>query len=142
MSFRIDFLQSEVPSEKQNGLIYGQIKIGGFSEKFSSSLDFWSVADYKNHWRKAIGRILARNSKSALITSIDNPTSSNFYIWWPMYLLGEKVYVQNQLLFLDQLHEPFDLENPFKYVPSRQTHNEDGEKISEWVVDFSDLTAT
>jgi CdiI N-terminal domain len=140
MKFQINFLHSDIPATTpKEKAAYGLIKIGTFSEKFIASLDFWSVSDYENHWKKAILRILEGNNTSILITSLNNPTISNFYTWWPMYRIQKTIYFQNQLFFLNQLRKPFDLKNPFKYVRARQTHNENAEKISEWVLDVNDL---
>ncbi len=60
--------------------------------------------------------------------------------WWIMYREGDDVYVQNRLLFMDNLSSPFLEENLYSYIKSRETVNEDGcEIISEWQTNISEI---
>jgi hypothetical protein len=49
------------------------------------------------------------------------------------------VFIQNHILFFDQLQSPFDERNPFSSVRGRQTINEDGNRISEWSIPIDEL---
>ena len=118
---------------------FGVIQIDSFQERFIASLMYWSVDDYKRHWKQAIERILHSSDVSCLITSMVDPAIATFIFWWPMYRVNETVLIQNQILFLDQLQSPFDEHTPFSFVPKRQTINEDGDVISEWSVRINDL---
>ncbi len=56
-----------------------------------------------------------------------------------MYVVGNAVFIQNHFLFYDQLAEPFSAQNQFSLLRDRQTTDEEGNKISEWAVDVSDV---
>jgi hypothetical protein len=43
-----------------------------------------------------------------------DPSVANFIVWWPMYRVDETVFIQNQLLFLDQLASSFNEDAPFQ----------------------------
>lgn len=54
-----------------------------------------------------------------------------------MYRTGDVVFVQNHILFLDQLEVPFSLDAPYDSVPDRAPTDDttdDGYPISEWAV--------
>ncbi len=58
-----------------------------------------------------------------------------------MYREGQSVFVQNQLLFLDQLSRPFEVTAIGEFVKPRNTVSEDGVKISEWNVSLDEIGA-
>jgi hypothetical protein len=136
--FNVEF--TEPPSKViEPNLAYGRIQIGSFSELFLASLVFWTKVDYERHWLRSIQRIIDGQSKSCLITSNVNPKDADYIFWWPCYRIEDNVVFHNQILFFDQLEEPFDLENPYKSVSERETLSEDGEPISEWSIPVSCL---
>src|SRR3712207_1134939 len=91
-----------------------KIEIGDFSETFPVDLSYWSAADYVSSWRAALAFLeSARNSTSCLVSSITDPVQSNFFGCWPMYRVGEDVFVQNAVVFFDELDGPFDPEAPW-----------------------------
>ncbi|MFE5935756.1 hypothetical protein ACFQ69_10260 [Streptomyces sp. NPDC056470] len=118
----------------------GRIKVGEFTEKFLMDLSFWTVDDYRRSWDAALRKLEdAENSTSCLIASITDPAASNFISCWPMYRDGEVVYVQNSIIFLDELHEQFNPQEPWRYVEDRSTVDEDGNRISEWSTSTSQV---
>ncbi len=131
-------VNSKKTSELEN-LCYGYIQIGDFHENFEMNTSFWNPKEYVNHWGKAISRLLCNEEKSCLITSLSNPQHANFIFWWPMYRHEDKVFIQNGVLFLDELSEPFIPSNPYNNIPSRETISEDGEPISEWEINIDAL---
>jgi len=133
--FHIKFVNHALSST----LARGEIRAGQFHEQFEASIEFWNKIQYQIHWHTQILKILDKNDKSCLITSITNPSTANFIFWWPIYKIGDLCFIQNQILFLDKLFEPFDPANPCRYVPDRQTITEDGDPISEWVISLNDL---
>lgn len=140
MAFSISLLLEPVPDlEPGVKASLGLIKIGSFQERFSASLMYWNAEDYERHWKQAVARIIKSSAVSCLITSMLDPATANFIFWWPMYCEGDTVFIQNQILFLDQLPSPFDEHAPFSHVPERKILSEDGEKISEWFVSIKDL---
>lgn len=118
---------------------HGIIQIGGFQEKFKISTSFWSLENYVEHWKKSILRTINGSQKSCLITSLYDPQNANFLFWWLLYRNKNKVFIQNAILFFDQLKEPFDLKNPYTSIPPREIITDDGLTISEWSIDIDDL---
>src|SRR5215211_3287823 len=115
MSFSIRFLTDEVSLPiAQEEVSIGEIKIDDFSERFRASLSYWDQKKYENHWKRAIEGIVDNTtSTSCLITSMYDPSIANFIIWWPFYRVGNIVYIQNQIFFLESLQEPFNENTPF-----------------------------
>jgi contact-dependent growth inhibition (CDI) system CdiI-like immunity protein len=140
MAFSIGLIPDPVP-ELDPGVVasFGVIQIGSFQERFTASLMYWGADDYKRHWKHAIERVLYLSDVSCLITSMVDPATATFIFWWPMYRMNETVFIQNQILFFDQLQSPFDERTPYPFVPKRTTINENGESISEWSVRINEL---
>lgn len=78
---------------------------------------------------------------SALITSMRDPLNMNFVFLWVLFYEGEKVFVQNQIIFLDEIGGEFNPDKVNGYVGSRIEFNEDGQRISGWVVSLSEVVA-
>jgi CdiI N-terminal domain len=74
-----------------------------------------------------------------LATSVLEPSSANIVEVWPMYREESEVYVQNCLLFLEQLSRGFDPVVPWESVFPRSVVDEDGQRISEWRVSIDDI---
>jgi hypothetical protein len=126
--------------DKQDPLVaVGKLRLGKDDEYFESVLGFWAVYDYEQSWSVGLDRLLAGESTSCLATSITNPSSANFVEVWPLYREGNDVYVQNSLIFLDQLSHEFDPDAPWDSVGPRSVLDEDGQAISEWKVNLSDV---
>ncbi|MDN5385716.1 hypothetical protein QEP66_27245 [Streptomyces sp. LB8] len=103
-------------------------------------LSFWSVSEYRRSWIHALNRLDGQESvDSCLVTSITDPASSNFIFCWPIYRRGEEVFVQNSLIFLDEICGQFNVEEPWLHIGPRCTVNEDGARISEWKTDISEV---
>ncbi|MGF1751124.1 hypothetical protein [Vibrio cionasavignyae] len=117
----------------------GQLIIGDFSEGFHASTSYWDRKKYLSQWVKGLEVILKGGNKSAFITTMYDPTTANFIFWWVMYLVGNDVYIQNHVLFMDELGEPFNESDFVKFVPERETFTEYGEPISEWKVSIDDI---
>jgi hypothetical protein len=45
------------------------------------------------------------------------------------------------LLFLNTLSQSFTPDNPYSIIPKYESENEDGDKISEWIVPMKDIEA-
>ncbi|WP_158920174.1 hypothetical protein [Streptomyces sp. NBRC 109706] len=119
----------------------GVIRIGAFQEEFHASLSFWSADDYRRSWRAGFA-VLADDpaATSCLVTSISDPATSNFVFCWPLYRSGETVYVQNSLIFLEELTSPFDPAAPWHSVLPRETVGEEDQPISEWTTNMTALS--
>jgi hypothetical protein len=81
--------------------------------------------------------------RSALITDyVDPPAypySGGCLFWWRLYRDGDTVYVQNHILFFEQLSQPFSAECPWNSVRDRRVFNEDGQKVSEWPTTIEEI---
>jgi hypothetical protein len=118
----------------------GLLVFGEFQEGFLASLYQWRREDYERQWRQAIATLLHRK-KSALITEYVSPQAASKLVWWPMYLVQDRVFLQNHLLFYNQLKEPFSIGNALSFVRDRETTGPEDEKISEWSVHLSEVEA-
>jgi hypothetical protein len=118
----------------------GRIVIGDFTETFNVPLGFWDESDYLRSWRRAFEMLEANlHSTSCLMTSMTDPDNSNFLVCWPMYREAEDVYIQNRIIFLDEIEEAFDPIVPWDFVGPRLGIDEDGNKISEWTTSMDSL---
>lgn len=118
---------------------HGVIRLNEFSELFESSLEYWDKNEYRSQWVNAVRRTVDKGLDSCLITSITNPATANFLVWWPMYVVDSGVIFQNQLFFLEECNHHFDVERPYRFLKPRKPYSEDGGKISEWAVSMNDL---
>src|SRR3954452_19436956 len=116
MSFSIQFLDEPLSypyEDRTSPAARGVLVLGAAREYFLSSLYEWSKECYESQWRHAIKTLLLKNGKAALITTYGSSGHATHLEWWPMYVVEDAVFVQDQLLFYDQLTEPFSTQNPF-----------------------------
>lgn len=136
-------LQSPREAEAESsgsGEASGRIIIGDFTETFRVPLGFWDESDYRRSWRQAFDVLNASpHSTSCLMTSMTDPRNSNFLFCWPMYREGEDVYIQNAIIFLDEIEGAFDPATPWAYIGPRRGIDEDGNRISEWITSTDSL---
>jgi hypothetical protein len=126
--------------DEQDSLVaVGELRLGKDHERFESVLGFWRIDDYRDSWTMGLRRLLAGSSTSCLATSVSDPSSANFIELWPLYREERDVYVQNSLIFLDQLSHEFDPAAPWESVAPRSIADEDGQMISEWRVSLDDI---
>jgi hypothetical protein len=137
--FDIKFDETEKSTSVDPNLSMGKITLGTFSERFEIVLEFWSKSDYELQWIDGVRRILEGSPISNLITSLTNPITANFIVWWPMYGEDSVCVFQNQVLFMDQLSDSFDIDDPYQSVGDRNQISEDGDRISEWVVPLDEM---
>ncbi|MGC1482994.1 MAG: hypothetical protein WA789_04300 [Candidatus Acidiferrum sp.] len=117
----------------------GVLVLGEAKEYFGSSLHRWTKQEYETQWRRAIKTFLDGSDSTALITEYVGPQASTHLEWWPIYVMGNAVFIQNHFLFYDQLTAPFSVENAFSFLRERRVTNEEGEKISEWAVTLPEV---
>lgn len=116
----------------------GALTLGSGTESFQSDLGAWSMEDYERQWREAIARVLSGSPSSALITSYRGP-GADFHFVWPFWRDGATVVFQQRLLFTGEHAEPFDPSRVYEIVGERVTIDEDGQRVSEWVVPLGHL---
>jgi CdiI N-terminal domain len=117
----------------------GVIFIDGFVESFRVPLGYWSIDDYRQSWCAAL-HVLEEyeHSRSCLAVSMSDPETTNYIFLWPLYREADVVYVQNSVLFLDEV-KSFSPGSPWLSVPLRERINEDGQVISEWMTDMASI---
>lgn len=135
------YLTNEVVPElgPDSFAVYGKIIAADMSDTFIASLIIWNAEQYLRQWKGALKRIVAGESKSALVVSYADPSMAEFLIWWPLYREGDAVYLQNQILLFDQLKSPWRPDMLEDYVPDRRATNDGGAMISEWTVQLRDI---
>jgi len=131
---RFDEAACEEPAVK------GVIEIGTFTEELLVSLAVWSPADYVRQWETGLKRISSAD-KSCLITSMRDLAVSDFINWWMLYRVGDDVVFQNQVLLATEVENSMIGDAIYGLIPVRETHTDDGQKISEWVVPLRDIDA-
>jgi hypothetical protein len=139
MALKIHFINK---LDYEPALALGEIKLDDFVETFETPLTFWSATRYEKQWREGIDRFLKGAPKSCLITSMLDPKSEAFGVWWILYRDGRNVAVQNHLLLSSILGRNFSPDDPYRSIPDRLTSSDDGERVSEWFLEFDSLRAT
>ncbi|WP_347114321.1 hypothetical protein AAHB66_20375 [Leclercia sp. S52] len=114
------------------------IIIDEFSEMMNIPLSYWNISDYKKSWLRSIENGLASKKHATLIVSMYELEHTNFIFTWVLYFCGDKVFVQNKILFLDE-YTDFTVDKINDFIEPRTTHNEDGMKISEWCTDLKSV---
>lgn len=140
--FAIDVASLEASADTGGSLAeaVGRIVIGDFTETFRMSLGFWNVAEYRQSWRQAFDVLNDDlHSSACFMASMTDPKISNFLTCWPVYRDGEDVYFQNSIIILDELDVKFDTGKPWASIGPRCVFDEDGNKVSEWAANMSDL---
>ena len=106
---------------------WGELKINDRIEGFESSFEYWSKKQYENSWTEAL-KAAIRGEKSALIVWITNPSKQECLDWWPLYLVKDKIYIQNAVCDLSKY--VLDEKNLYQHVLERDYG--DGRRVSEW----------
>jgi hypothetical protein len=133
------YLTDEVVEESDGFAVYGRIHIGDYYETFFASLDGWTPAEYCEHWRAALTRIVDGEAQSVLITSYQ--PAHILSVWWPLYRVSDVVFVRNELLIYEQLKEPFDVGAPWNLIRERRALTDEGLPISEWTTSVAEIKA-
>ena len=128
--FGIFFKDKGVSINNENGMhVLASISLGEYVEELHIPLVYWATS---------IADGIEKKKHSVLITSMHEPESLNFISAWIIYYDGELSYVQNKIIFVDDFPE-FDASKINEYVNKREVLNEDGFKISEWIVKTKDV---
>jgi hypothetical protein len=117
----------------------GAIELGDESDTFAADLHYWSMVEYEAQWREGVARLAAGQASSALVTSYRGPRA-NLHSMWPMWRIGQTVYIQERLVLDDTITGDAVAEQFYARVGDRHTESEDG-VISEWPVPFADVLA-
>lgn len=135
MTFGIS-LTDKLLTEFDEVVLHGEIEIDGYKESFFAPVGYWSRGDYLSSWKRALAEGFRDGSHAVLVTSMRNPLSCNFIFYWVVFLEGDQAYIQNGVIFLDEISEPFEPRKINSYVSAREEVNEDGQVISQWKVNL------
>lgn len=121
-------------------VLKGLLKVDNkLNEEFYASISYWDRSNYISQWKEALHSISQGIEKSAIITNMYNPKTANFICWWPMYLVNKNIILQNHILFINELNEPFNERKIFTYIPKREIVDDEGNRISEWIISQNDI---
>lgn len=116
---------------------YGEIVIDDFKEDFVMSEELWSIQDYLQQWRYA-WEYLKNNNQTQFIANIQ--TSNNLITSWTIYKMNDlALRVQNAFFYQEHAQEIFKKNclspaNSFFFMIPRIVEDEDGDRVSEWVL--------
>lgn len=129
------------PEGQGDGLFsWGRLTLGAFREEFQAPLHEWAPGDYTAHWLESAQRLVKGAPVAVFLTHMMRPDAT-YHIGWPVWLEGDRAYVQERLFLRDQLNGPFDPEYPEVHAGPRREISPEGERIPQWQVDLSDLVA-
>jgi CdiI N-terminal domain len=117
----------------------GRITLGDFSERFISPLVFWTPADYERQWIEGAQRIVDGAESSCFVTAMRESPFSGVVFLWPAYRVGQNIYLQHRLILPEHVNASFDPSDPYAQIGRRETLSADGEQLSEWQIDLSDV---
>jgi hypothetical protein len=118
--------------------LHGYMDINDYRESFYASASYWSSVDYLKHWKAALSDfITGNNDRIGLIINMRDPRLANFIIILVLYRVSSSVLIQNHIVFLDEIDGEFCVGRLAEFIPDRETHSEDGTKISEWEVSIN-----
>ncbi len=137
--FAIRTLSQSVP------LGEGELVVGNFSERFEMLFEDWSARDYEKQWLAALTAVLSTAPRAALVASAPRVQTANYVMLWPVYREQDVIYVQQQVLLLENIRSEFSYEHVDRFIDERETIDENGDLVSEWktsvqaVQEFCDL---
>jgi len=138
MSFEI-LLEKEPSDHFGVQTLRGLIRLGDQEECFFAPISFWGRQEYLSSWYSSLCCGLEGRKHSVLVTSMLDPEFANFLMVWVLYFVGESVHIQNNVVFLNDVVPGFNVDDVNSYFGAREVVNEDGDRISEWVVPLSEV---
>ena len=138
MSFEI-LLEKQPSGHFGVQALRGSIRLGDEEESFFAPISYWGRQDYLNSWYSALNLGLESKQHAVLLTSMLDPENANFLMVWVLYFVGEFAHIQNSVVFLDDVVSGFDVDDVNSYAGAREVVNEEGDKISEWIVPLAEV---
>lgn len=118
----------------------GEIRIGDFVERFPMSVFDVSPDLYIAQWKRTQARFATVPARGCFLASVLQPAAPDGRVfWWIFYRDGDAFVFQNHLLLMSAIDGAFDVEQPERWIPPRETLTEDGQRISEWRVPIAGL---
>ena len=142
MDIRIDVFENNCTNEFEVCAVEGRIYIADYEETLYIPLNWWSIDLYQQQWASGLAR-LRDYDRSCLVVMIDNPCCRKLIEWWLLYKIDDKIYIRNSIL-IEEIYEEsigdklFTVNTCYDFIPDRsEIYNEDGNKISEWIIDWN-----
>lgn len=123
-------LGDEAPQLQDEGYAtqLGEIVLGDYRDTFLAPLDQWSVTEYRKSWLEAAEQLVAGADRSGFFTQAN-------WMRWVLYREGEKVFVQEHILFELDVDTQVLIKTPAHLIRDRRTtDDDDGEAVSEWEI--------
>ncbi|SBW24406.1 hypothetical protein FDG2_4140 [Candidatus Protofrankia californiensis] len=136
--FRIAFSDHHDRADDFDGLV-GKIVAGGLDETFEAPIGKWTQSDYESSWRGELLSLLRGEDVAVLLTVTIDPREANWLRGYTLYRFGDEVRIQERMFLMDELDHGFDLRNPSNFASRYESVNENGRRISEWVVSLADI---
>ncbi|MGX3067154.1 hypothetical protein [Ursidibacter arcticus] len=137
--FKIIVFPDSFVNEWGEIFVQASIAVNEFSESFLLPISYWDISAYQKQWKKSLNNMIFGNQdKAILFTSMYDLKKTNFIHSWIVYREEKKVILQNKILFKDD-YVVFSMKELIDKIPNREIYSEDGQKISEWVVDYDDV---
>jgi hypothetical protein len=99
-----------------------------------ANLTHWSAENYERQWLYELNEIVNSRSKGALITSIQDPIHAFQVFVWTMWKDNDQIRFQNRILFMLSGIQNFDPVHVCDHIGEYKSHDEEGQRLSEWVV--------
>ena len=118
----------------------GRITLDNFAEDFESPIGYWSASRYESQWKAAAERLRdGKQTSGFMVWAVDLP-HEQFGLWWPAWVEGDRIAVQNQLLFAKDFPRGFDLDLAYNSASYAEPWFDDpGERPSRWYVTPADM---
>lgn len=120
----------------------GRITLGDFAEEFEAPLQLWSAVQYEAQWRAAAKRLVSGERGSGFVVWATDMKEPPYALWWPAWHDGDRIVMQNQLLFDKDFPHGLDLEAAYTRAHHAELwFEEDDERPSTWYLDRGDFVA-
>ena len=144
MAFAINFTNepNELLGDDNTPSAIGEILLGDYRDTFAATLFEWSRPQYEASWRFELKRLLDGADRAVLLTQLLIPGKNGLPNWWALYR-GEQneVVIQEHLGINAELFILFSPQNPSDSLKDREIATNDGQPISEWIVQTEDIEA-
>ena len=104
-----------------DGQRLGVISVGDFTEYFACHRHAVPVDEFEGLWRHELSKLIGGEPAVALV---HDP-----HFAWVVYRVGQRCFVQ-------QILSPT---GSFSNLGPRNTHTEEGDRISEWTIDLAEI---
>jgi hypothetical protein len=113
----------------------GELRLGHERLHFLADLSHWDVASYERQWREGVARLLHGAPSTALMTAYRGPGEATHHMWGA-WREGGHIYLQEHVVAVTELDEPFDPAAPYVHLGERIPASQQALPIPEWRIDL------